>query len=619
ETERERKRPQLIHCARTETIKKAANMLPKFDPTNPIATMSLLEDVTTNAKKIQDSVLEAILSHNAQTEYLRGFLNGQLDKQSFKKSLPVVTYEDIKPYIDRIASGEPSDLICDRPINLLLATTGTSGGVPKLIPLTAEDLEQRILFGFLYAPLVFKHIEGLTQGKSLMFYFVTRESETASGLMVRFMITCVLKSVNPTNSFLWDRVQISPHAIATCEDTNQGMYCQLLCGLLQRQNVARLGAPYASSFLKVIKFFEDHWHELCSNIRTGRLSDWITDPQCVSGISKFLTAPNPELATVIEKECSKTSWEAILRRIWPKAKCIEAVVTGTMAQYIPLLEFYGGGLPLISSWYGSSECFIGINLNPLSKPSDVAYTIIPSMGYFEFIEVVKDRQEAGHVPADPVVVDLVDVKIGHDYELLVTTFSGLYRYRLGDVLRVTGFHNNSPQFYFVGRQKVVLSIDVSKTYEEDLLKAVSNASLLLEPHDLMLMDFTSRVDLSSLPGHYVLYWELGSKFKNAKLKPDRNVMEECCVTVEEALDSVYRKGRKNDTIIGPLEIKVVKPGAFDELMNLFLSRGSSVSQYKTPRSVTNEDALKILETNVVSKFLSRKTPSWEIHELHSSR
>lgn len=198
-------------------------------------------------------------------------------------------------------------------------------------------------------------------------------------------------------------------------------------------------------------------------------------------------------------------------------------------------------------------------------------------------------------------------------------FTGLYRYRLGDVLRVTGFYNNAPQFYFVGRQKVVLSIDVDKTYEEDLHKAVTNAKLLLEPHDIMLMDFTSRVDSSSIPGHYVLYWELGSKFKDAKLELDLNVMEECCITVEESLDSVYRKQRKNDKNIGPLEIKIVRRGAFDEVMNFFLSRGSSVSQYKTPRSVTNEEALKILDANVVSEFLSPKTPSWEPRELHSGR
>ncbi|KAG7550501.1 GH3 family [Arabidopsis thaliana x Arabidopsis arenosa] len=595
-------------------------MLPKFDPTDQKACLSLLEDLTTNVKQIQDSILEAILSRNARTEYVSGFLNGQVDKQSFKNNVPVVTYEDIRPFIDRIANGEPSDLICDRPISVLLTSSGTSGGVPKLIPLTTEDLEQRMSFSSLYAPLLNKHIDGLSEGKSLIFYFVTRESKTANGLMVRTMVTTFLKSVKPTSSFLWDRLHISPHVITTCADTTQSMYCQLLCGLLERDNVARLGAPFASSFLKVIKFLEDHWPEFCSNIRTGHLSDWITDPQCVSGIGKFLTAPDPELASLIEQECSQTSWEAIVRRLWPKAKCIETIITGTMAQYIPLLEFYSGGLPLTSSFYGSSECFMGVNFNPLCKPCDVSYTIISCMGYFEFLEVEKDHQEAGHDPtAKPVVVDLVDVKIGHDYEPVVTTFSGLYRYRVGDILRATGFYNNAPHFRFVGRQKVVLSIDMDKTYEEDLLKAVTNAKRLLEPHDLMLMDFTSRVDSSSFPGHYVLYWELGSKVKDSKLEPNSDVMEECCFTVEESLDAVYRKGRKNDKNIGPLEIKVVKPGAFDKLMNFFLSRGSSVSQYKTPRSVTIEEAWKILEANVESEFFSRKIPSWELHELHSGR
>ncbi|KAF2533975.1 hypothetical protein F2Q70_00029319, partial [Brassica cretica] len=426
-------------------------------------------------------------------------------KQSFKNNLPVVTYEDYHSYIDRIANGEPFDLICDRPIIVLLASSGTSGGVPKLIPFTAEELEQRMLFISLYRPILFKHIEGRSEGKSLMFYFVTKESETASGLMVRTMITCVLKSVTPANKFIWDQGHISPHEISTCEDTTQSMYCQLLCGLVERGNVSRLGAPFASTFLKVIKFLENHWSELCSNIRTGRVSDWITDANCVSGIGKFLEAPNPELASLIEQKRSKTSWEAIVRRLWPNAKCIEAVVTG-------------------------SECFIGLNLDPLSKPCDASYSTIPSVAYFEFLEIKKDSQETGH---DPVVLDLVDVKVGHDYEPVITTFSGLYRYRLGDVLRVTGFYNNAPQFRFVGRQKVVLSIDMDKTYEEDLLKAVANAKLLLEPHELMLIDFTSRVDSSSFPGHYVLYWELGCKVKDVKVEPDPEVMEECCFAVEE--------------------------------------------------------------------------------------
>ena len=110
-----------------------------------------------------------------------------------------------------------------------------------------------------------------------------------------------------------------------------------------------------------------------------------------------------------------------MRRLWPNAKCIEAVVTGSMSQYIPMLEFYGGGLPVISLFYGSSECLFGLNVNPLCKPCDVSYTTIPSMAYFEFFEIKKYHQETGH---DPVVVDLVDVKVGHDYEPVITTFSG---------------------------------------------------------------------------------------------------------------------------------------------------------------------------------------------------
>lgn len=110
-----------------------------------------------------------------------------------------------------------------------------------------------------------------------------------------------------------------------------------LCGFVQRGNVSRAGAPFASTFLKVIKFLENYWSELYSNIRTGCVSDWITDANCVFGMGKFLAAPNPELASLIEQECSKTSWKAIVRRLWPNEKCIKTVVTGSMAQYIPMM------------------------------------------------------------------------------------------------------------------------------------------------------------------------------------------------------------------------------------------------------------------------------------------
>lgn len=197
--------------------------------------------------------------------------------------------------------------------------------------------------------------------------------------------------------------------------------------------------------------------------------------------------------------------------------------------------------------------------------------------------------------------------------------SGLYRYIVGDILKCTGFHNKAPEFRFVQRRNVVLSIDTDKTNEEDLLNAVTKAKIVVESLGYLLTEYTSYADTSSIPGHYVLFWELKTKGitgsgnnNNYNIpKIDASIMEQCCLTVEESLDSVYRRCRKKDNSIGPLEIRVVKHGSFDALMDFSLSQGSSVNQYKTPRCIKSQEAIMILESRVVGRFFSQQTPFWE--------
>lgn len=73
------------------------------------------------------------------------------------------------------------------------------------------------------------------------------------------------------------------------------------------------------------------------------------------------------MADFIEAECGKVSWEGIINRLWPNAKYIEVIVTGAMAQYISTLDYYSNGLPLVCTMHASSECYFGLNLNPLSN------------------------------------------------------------------------------------------------------------------------------------------------------------------------------------------------------------------------------------------------------------
>lgn len=173
---------------------------------------------------------------------------------------------------------------------------------------------------------------------------------------------------------------------------------------------------------------------------------------------------------------------------------------------------------------------------------------------------------------------------------------------------MTGFHNRAPQFRFICRRNVVLSIDNDKTNEEDLHKSVTKAKKLLEPYNALLSEYTSYADASTVPGHYVLYWEIQHVDSAIPLNP--NVLENCCIAVEEQLDYVYRRCRTYDKSVGALEIRVVEPGTFEALMDLFISQGGSINQYKTPRCIKSNTALKLLNSHVKASFFSPRDPTW---------
>ncbi|KAE8725434.1 Indole-3-acetic acid-amido synthetase GH3.17 [Hibiscus syriacus] len=285
--------------------------------------LRMIEEVTTNAERIQDELLSEILNRNAGTEYLRRLLHGQTDKQLFKKNVPVVAYEDLKPYIDRIANGERSDILLADPItgffmrHGLVAFSGTSGGQPKLTPVTAEEAQKWELFYTLYESPVMKHFGDINQGdKRMEFLFARPEIETPSGLTAATVSTSLYKKSG--FKAMLNKFHTSPIEAIFCPEPVQSLYCQLLFGLIQRDEVVLVGSAFASTLLRAIKFLESHWQELCSDIKAGLISHRITDSGCRSAAS-LIIKPNPQLADLIENICNSKSWEGIIRKLWPKA------------------------------------------------------------------------------------------------------------------------------------------------------------------------------------------------------------------------------------------------------------------------------------------------------------
>ncbi|KAG4933423.1 hypothetical protein JHK87_047425 [Glycine soja] len=575
-------------------------------------TLQFIEDMTRNTDSVQERVLAEILSQNAQTEYLKRFeLNGATDRDTFKSKVPVVSYDDLKHDIQRIANGDRSPILCAHPITEFLTSSGTSAGERKLMPTISQETERRQLIFSLPMPVMNQYVADLDKGKALLFLFTKAETKTPSGLVARPVSASMYKSEQFKNR-PYDpyNVYTSPNEAILCLDSFQSMYTQVLCGLIMRHQVLRIGANFASGLLRAIRFLQLNWAELAHDISTGTLNPKISDLPIKQLMTQILK-PDPELADFIVKECSGENWESIIPRIWPNTKFVEVIVTGAMAQYIPTLDYYSGGLPIASNIYGSSECFFGINLNPFCNPSDVSYTIMPNMGYFEFLPHDHDDDDGALYSGSDSssrLTDLADVELGKSYEIVVTTYSGICRYRVGDILRVTGFHNSTPQFSFVRRKNVLLSIDSDKTDEAELQNAVENASVLLKEFKTSVVEYTSFADTKSIPGHYVIYWEL--LMKDSSNAPTSEALEQCCLRMEESLNAVYRQCRVAEHSIGPLEIRVVKNGTFEELMDYAISRGASISQYKVPRCVSFTPITELLDSRVESVHFSPAEPHW---------
>jgi jasmonic acid-amino synthetase len=78
------------------------------------------ERLTKDAENVQKETLKRILEENATAEYLQNLgLNGRTDPESFKACVPLVTYKDLEPYINRMVGGDVSPILTGKPITAI--------------------------------------------------------------------------------------------------------------------------------------------------------------------------------------------------------------------------------------------------------------------------------------------------------------------------------------------------------------------------------------------------------------------------------------------------------------------------------------------------------------------
>lgn len=115
----------------------------------------------------------------------------------------------------------------------------------------------------------------------------------------------------------------------------------------------------------------------------------------------------------------------------------------------------------------ATEGVVSIPLEDLAWP-----VLAVDSGYFEFLDDAGRAHEAS------------DLDPGADYELLMTTEGGLYRYAIGDKVRVHGYAGEAPLLEFTGRAAVVdlCGEKLSEAFVNRALATLGLKFALLAPH-----------------------------------------------------------------------------------------------------------------------------------------
>ncbi|KAF7704917.1 hypothetical protein HF521_020203 [Silurus meridionalis] len=502
-----------------------------------------LERDTLCVRRAQEETLLRRLRDTKHTHYgLEHHFGSITDSTEFRKRHPVTTYAHYEELIRRVAAGDTKLVITETPV---LTMTSGSSGCPKMLLSTEETDRDYFSQGVSVCADVMKK------------YFRYRESQTTFRLV---------------------------------QNERDVLYLHLLFALKDR-HVGILESSFSFLVLDAFRLLEERWEELVDDVESGRISSrLLLDARIRSELERRLQADpvrGAELKTAVTE-----GFGGIALKLWPRLHLIHTIDSGPHQIYgESLRQHYCRGVAFYSPLYAASEGLIGVNLWPLQDRRH--YLLCPRSIFFEFLP--EEHLDATNTP-DTLLMD--EVEEGKNYELIITNASGLFRCRLGDVVKVVGFHNQCPVVEFSYRPSETLNVRAEKVNEALFLAALKKT--LTQWPGAKLVDYCcaeSGILGDSSGGaqpHYLVFLEL-TGVRN--LTEVQRYKLDACLQADSAL---YRSLRTKGSI-GPMRVQLVSQGAFYQLRSHVTSScHTSSNTFQMQRLIRRKE---------YADFLLRKTIS----------
>lgn len=530
-----------------------------------------------NAEEVNREVLMKILDMNKESEYgqkynfkdIRGI-------EDFRKTVPITSYSDYTECIKKITRGEKNILTCEA-VEFFGLSSGTTGN-QKYIPVTSKARFITNNYMNFLSKGILSHINKNTKkdGKGLFLINISKPSViTPCGIPAGAGTSEGIKKLKNIFPYIWT----SPIEVLEIPNQQTANYLHLLFALKEKR-LSFIMAPFCSTIVQMFGVLEGECSQLVKDISSGRISRHIKIDMETRILLEKKLKPDPTRAEELKRQFSK-GMKGIVDRIWPEISYIGCVAGGSFNIYVDKLKYFIGEIPIYSAVYGSTESLVGMAI----KFNNMSYVIIPKAAYFEFIPVNQIEFKK------PIAFGIDKLKIGESYEVVITNYSGFYRYRLGDIVKVVDYYYKSPVIEFLYRKGQILNIAAEKTQESAVQYALMEAKKKWNSH---LVDYTVTHDLSSPVGCYCFYVEVGN--------PDlfMNNIERNRDALEKALGEAnprYLAGIKANRI-APLKLKVVRTGTFQRLKNQLSKGGTSINQLKIPRVIKDRKLILLLEQSI---------------------
>ena len=192
------------------------------------------------------------------------------------------------------------------------------------------------------------------------------------------------------------------------------------------------------------------------------------------------------------------------------------------------------------------------------------YVLLPRSIIYEFLPV--DAPEGTR----PLL--LHEIEVGKDYEIIITNFSGLYRYRIMDIVHVTGEFNQSKKIEFLYRSNMGLNIANEKTTTQ-MLDWV--ADQLQKKYNLTFKGHSFYSDTDSKPPRYVMLVEVDSDIPTAQNEQFAADMDEFFRKSNGKYDKYRSWG-----MIGAPAVMQLEKGTYDAYKASLVAQGRVLNQIK---------------------------------------